>query len=200
MSNQYFTNQPVTTHQYETFDFTLRGNNLHFLTDSNVFSKKTIDFGSRVLIEAFSEENLPEGDLLDVGCGYGPIGLSLSLATKRAVEMVDINERAIELAKENAKKNGIERVNIHVSNLYENVEKHDFSAILSNPPIRAGKVVVHEILEKSYDYLQQNGALFIVIQKKQGAKSAMKKMEETFGNVEVITKEKGYFILKSVRE
>lgn len=197
MGNHYYTNQPEVAHDRKKWTFPLRGKNFTFITDSNVFSKGTVDFGSRVLIDAFDDTNLPEGDILDVGCGYGPIGLSLAHSTGRHVEMVDVNERAVELAKENADLNGIKHVTIYPSNIYEKVERSDFAAVVSNPPIRAGKSVVHGIIEESYDKLVKSGTLTIVIQKKQGAPSAKKKMEEIFGNAEVVAKEKGYFIIVS---
>ena len=198
-NNQYFEKAPDTAHDYKEFTFNLRGVDFHFTTDSNVFSKSTIDFGSRLLIESFDDSNLPVGDLLDVGCGYGPMGLSLAKTTGRSVEMVDVNERAMELAKKNAERNGIENVRIHPSSVYDQVGKTDFAAIVSNPPIRAGKGIVHEILEKSYEHLQTGGALVIVIQKKQGGPSAKAKMEEVFGNVETLAKDKGYFIYQSIK-
>lgn len=197
-NNHYFTNQPSTPHDLSEWTFDLKGKRFRFTTDSGVFSKKTVDFGSRVLIDAFTEEDLPEGDILDVGCGYGPIGLSLASQSSRVVEMVDINERAVELAKLNAKHNGVANVDIHVSNIYESVEG-EFAAVLSNPPIRAGKAVVHTILEGAYPLLVEGGTLTVVLQKKQGAPSAAKKMEEVFGNVKTLTKDKGYYILQSVK-
>ena len=200
MANHYYTNQPEVAHNRKKWEFPLRGKNFSFITDSNVFSKGTVDFGSRVLIDAFDDTDLPEGSILDVGCGYGPMGLALAHSTGRHVEMVDVNERAVELAKENAALNGIKHVDIHVSNIYDDVEKTDFAAVISNPPIRAGKTVVHEIIEKAYDHLVKEGSLTIVIQKKQGAPSAQKKMEEIFGNSEIVTKEKGYFIIVSHKE
>lgn len=197
-NNHYFTNQPSTPHDLSEWTFDLKGKRFRFTTDSGVFSKKTVDFGSRVLIDAFTEKDLPEGDILDVGCGYGPIGLSLASQSSRVVEMVDINERAVELAKLNAKHNGVANVDIHVSNIYESVEG-EFAAVLSNPPIRAGKAVVHTILEGAYPLLVEGGTLTVVLQKKQGAPSAAKKMEEVFGNVKTLTKDKGYYILQSVK-
>ena len=85
-----------------------------------------------------------------------------------------------------------------MSSIYENVS-HCFDVIVSNPPIRAGKKVVFDILEKAYDHLNNQGELVIVIQKKQGAPSAKKKMEEVFGNCEIVKRDKGYFILKSIK-
>lgn len=200
MSNHYYTENPETAHDVEEWRFELKGKNFQFFTDAGVFSRDTVDYGSRVLIEAFDEADLPEGVFLDVGCGYGPIGLALAYATGRKVEMIDINQRAVELAQGNAQRNGIETVDIHQSNIYADLHQKQYAAILSNPPIRAGKDVVHEILSGAEPLLQTGGSLTIVIQKKQGAPSAKKKMTEVFGNCEIVLKDKGYYILRSVKE
>lgn len=200
MTNHYYSENPMLDHKLEQWSFELRGKKFQFLTDSGVFSRNTVDFGSRVLIEAFEWESLPTGRLLDVGCGYGPIGLSLAAVTGRTVEMIDVNQRAVALAQENAKRNQIEQVDIHTSNIYETLTAKEYAAIVSNPPIRAGKKVVHEILSGAHPRLVVGGTLTVVIQKKQGAPSAEKKMLEVFGNVEIVTKDKGYYILKSTKE
>lgn len=200
MNQHYFSQTPSSQHHEETWAFELLGHSFLFTTDNGVFSKKTVDFGSRVLLKNFSFDSLPNGPILDVGCGYGAIGLPIAKRTQRMVEMVDINQRALELAKKNALLNQIENVAIHSSDLYENIEHPHYAAIVSNPPIRAGKKVVHDILEKAYALLMAEGTLTIVIQKKQGAPSAEKKMLDVFGNVEIVAKEKGYYILKSQKE
>lgn len=197
MSNQYFDNTPDLEHELKKFDFTLRNHNLKFISDSGVFSRQTIDYGSRVLIEAIDFQSIPEGDILDVGCGYGPIGLALAKEQKsRQVTMVDVNLRALDLAKQNAANNSIENVDIFESDVYKDVDKK-YALIVSNPPVRAGKNVVTAILEESKNYLLNSGELWIVLQKKQGAPSAKKLMEKTFGNVEIVVRDKGYYILKS---
>ena len=197
MTNHYYTNKPSVESNRQKWKFDLKGNNFSFITDSGVFSKKEVDFGSRVLIEAFEEPEV-EGRILDVGCGYGPIGLSLAkFYPHRHVDMIDVNERAVELAKENGSNNKVENITVFTSDIYENVTSTDYAAILSNPPIRAGKKVVHEILEKAWTHLAPKGELWIVIQKKQGAPSAMEKLESLFEEVEVVTKKKGYSIIKS---
>lgn len=166
-----------------------------FLTDAGVFSKKMIDYGSRVLLSAL-EFNKKE-TLLDVGCGYGTLGLTLAKAQELEVTLVDINQRALDLARKNADANQVS-ADIFQSNVYENVTGQ-FHHIISNPPIRAGKQVVHEVISGSYDHLLADGDLTIVIQKKQGAPSAKTKMEEVFGNCETLKKDKGYYILRSVK-
>lgn len=200
--NHYYTNQPNSQSKERTFEYTLKGIPFQFVSDNGVFSKHTIDFGSRLLIESYEvPTEFQNGKLLDVGCGYGPMGLAFAKGyPNMTIEMVDVNERAVELAKKNAKENQISNVMIHESNLYESVSSNDFAVILSNPPIRAGKEVVHAILEEAFDRLIADGQLVIVIQKKQGAPSAQKKMQEVFGNVERIALDKGYWILVSTKE
>ncbi|WP_064091208.1 class I SAM-dependent methyltransferase [Rossellomorea aquimaris] len=200
MTNHYYSQKPDVESNPQTIQFDLRGHSFRFKTDQGVFSKREVDFGSRLLIEMF---NLPEieGAILDVGCGYGPIGLSIAKDyNERKVHMIDVNERAVSLAKENASENKVLNSHIYQSDLYSNVDEKKFAAILTNPPIRAGKETVHSILSTSYDYLADNGELWVVIQKKQGAPSAMDKMEELFSNVEIVARKKGYYILKSVKE
>ena len=158
MANHYYSENPETAHDLHQWSFKLAGKNFQFVTDSGVFSRDTVDYGSRVLIEHFDAEELPEGTLLDVGCGYGPIGMALALHQK------------------------------------------EYAAIVSNPPIRAGKKVVHQILSDAEPLLKDGGTLTIVIQKKQGAPSAKSKMEEVFGNAEIVAKDKGYYIIRSVKE
>ncbi|WP_201716414.1 class I SAM-dependent methyltransferase [Rossellomorea arthrocnemi] len=200
MTNHYYSHNPDVESNPQTITFELRGHTFRFKTDQGVFSKKEVDFGSRALIEAF-EIPAVKGALLDVGCGYGPIGLSLAKdLVDRKVHMIDVNERALSLAEENAKENKVQNVSIYQSDRYASVFEKEFAAILTNPPIRAGKETVHSILENSYDHLTELGELWVVIQKKQGAPSAMDKMEKLFSNVEIVTRKKGYYILKSVKE
>lgn len=196
MSKMYYAEHPDAAHDIHELRVDLLGENMTFLTDSGVFSKKMVDFGSQLLLK-YLEVNQGE-TVLDVGCGYGPLGLSLAKAFGVQATMVDINNRALALARQNAERNKIEAT-IFQSNIYEQV-KGKFDHVISNPPIRAGKQVVHEIIEKSKDFLRTGGDLTIVIQKKQGAPSAKSKMEEVFGNCEIVKKDKGYYILRSVNE
>ena len=202
MANHYYTKNPDSISQQKHWTYRLKGNTLSFTSDNGVFSKNTVDFGSELLVESYDiPEQFQNASLLDIGCGYGTMGLAYGKAyPELSIEMIDVNERALVLAQENAKKNGIHNVDIHESNLYDSVKKSKYEIIISNPPIRAGKIVVHTILEKAYDYLAENGQLVIVIQKKQGAPSAQKKMEEVFGNCERIQWDKGYWILVSTKD
>jgi 16S rRNA (guanine1207-N2)-methyltransferase len=197
MSEHYYSSNPTTESNPQTWTYQLRGYTFTFTSDSGVFSKNEVDFGTRLLIESFEMPNI-EGKVLDVGCGYGPIGLAVAKEDPaRQVIMVDVNERAVELSKLNAKQNSITNVSVYQSNLFEAIKNEIFSVILSNPPIRAGKKVVHQIFELSYKHLQQQGELWIVIQKKQGAPSAIEKLKSIFPEVEIVTKKKGYFIIKA---
>ncbi|EEX23759.1 class I SAM-dependent methyltransferase [Lactobacillus mulieris] len=199
MAEQYFTENPNTKHDLRVIDYHLAGIDLKLTTDAGVFSKNRVDYGSGVLIRNMLEENPVSGNILDVGCGYGPIGLFAAKKwPDRQVDMVDVNERAMDLARKNAEVNGVTNVNIFASSVYENVDKQ-YAMILTNPPIRAGKNIVSEILEKSYEHLLVGGKLLVVIQKKQGAPSAKKLMETTFGNCEIVERDKGYYILRSVK-
>lgn len=192
----YYAENPDAAHDIHELRVDLLGEKMTFLTDAGVFSKKIVDFGSQLLLKCL-EVNQGE-TVLDVGCGYGPLGLSLAKAYGVQATMVDINTRALDLARRNAEKNNV-KATIFQSNIYEQVEGH-FDHVISNPPIRAGKQVVHEIIEKSKDFLETCGDLTIVIQKKQGAPSAKSKMEDVFGNCEILKKDKGYYILRSVKE
>lgn len=194
----YYTNNIDLKSQEEKISFEYRNHNITFISDFGVFSKDKIDYGSRALLDVVEIDDAKQ-TLLDVGCGYGTLGVSLKTVYPwLSVDMVDVNERAVNLANKSIAQNKLHGIHAFVSYIYENVTK-SYDVIISNPPIRAGKKVVFEILENAYDHLNKDGILLIVIQKKQGAPSAMKKMEEVFGNCEVVDRNKGYYILKSVR-
>ncbi|MEV5026463.1 class I SAM-dependent methyltransferase [Paenibacillus sp. LPE1-1-1.1] len=198
MSNHYYSQSPDVKHNRQVHEVSLRGFTFRFMTDAGVFSKSGVDYGSQVLIDALELKS--NARVLDVGCGYGPIGLtSAKLAEHGRVTMIDINERAVELSKENAKLNGISNISVLQSDLFEAVKGMTFDVIVTNPPIRAGKAVVHRIFEEGYDLLEQGGSMWVVIQKKQGAPSAKAKLESLFTEVEEVTKDKGYRIFRAVK-
>lgn len=200
MSEHYYTKSPRSGSDRRRFEAVLRGRRLTFETDAGVFSKSGVDFGSRLLIET---ADIPDGArVLDVGCGYGPIGLAIAAALPSAqVTMLDINERAVRLARENAERNGIRNVTVLESDALEAVRGRTFDAVLTNPPIRAGKPVVHRIFVEARDALAPGGALWVVIRKQQGAPSAAAKLEELFGadRVRMAARDKGYHILRAER-
>ncbi|GGB11481.1 class I SAM-dependent methyltransferase [Macrococcus hajekii] len=198
MSHYYSEEQNVASNPVH-FTYTYEESKLELKTDSGVFSKGSIDFGSDLLVRVFLKESVGDASILDVGCGYGPIGLMVAkIHPENRVHMIDVNGRALELAQLNAQNNGISNVTIYKSDALDSVAS-SFDAVLTNPPIRAGKEVVNKILDQSYDKLNTKGALYVVIQKKQGMPSAKKRMTELFGNIEVLAKDKGYYILKSVK-
>jgi 16S rRNA (guanine1207-N2)-methyltransferase len=139
--------------------------------------------------------------VLDVGCGYGPIGISAAkLAANGYVTMIDINERAVQLAQENAKLNQVSNITVVQSDLYDQVAGQTFDTIITNPPIRAGKAVVHRIFEEGEKLLEPGGSMWVVIQKKQGAPSAEAKLKAVYDRVVEVTKDKGYRIFRAFKE
>ena len=196
MAKMYFAENPDAEHDIHELNVQLLGQNMTFLTDAGVFSKKMIDYGSQTLLKCLDFHK--QESVLEVGCGYGTLGLTLVKAKEVEATLVDINQRALDLARQNAERNQV-LATIFQSNLYQNVEGR-FHHIISNPPIRAGKQVVHEVIAGSYAHLLDGGDLTIVIQKKQGAPSAKAKMEDVFGNCEILKKDKGYYILRSRKE
>lgn len=196
MTKMYFAENPDAEHDIHELNVQLLGQNMTFLTDAGVFSKKMIDYGSQTLLKCLDFHK--QESVLDVGCGYGTLGLTLVKAKEVKATLVDINQRALDLARQNADRNQV-LATIFQSNIYQNVEGR-FHHIISNPPIRAGKQIVHEVIAGSRAHLLDGGDLTIVIQKKQGAPSAKAKMEEIFGNCEILKKDKGYYILRSRKE
>lgn len=193
----YYTNNEDLKSNQETFTYNYNRYSFLFTSDNGVFSKTMIDYGSRVMLDniIISED---QKSLLDVGCGYGTFGICLKKCHPQLdVDMIDVNDRALNLARLNASKNSVD-VTIYESYIYENVDKK-YDVIVTNPPIRAGKEVVNEIILKSIEHLNVNGQIWVVIQKKQGAPSTKKKLTELYGNCDVIKRDKGYYILRSTK-
>lgn len=169
-----------------------------FKTDIGVFSKDFLDYASKLLLENM-EFSLRENEgILDVGCGYGPIGIYAKKITGNPVVMLDINPRALALSSQNLDLNGVEAEVIE-SDCLDSVLDKKFGLIICNPPIHAGKNIVYKIFEQSYEVLNKNGSFWIVIQQKHGAPSAIKKLESIFESVEVTYKKKGFYIVKSTK-
>ena len=186
--SHYFTNDYVESKE-KTTKCIIKNTELTLITDNGVFSKKGLDFGTRSLLETI--ENI-KGEVLDFGCGYGPIGIYLKKTFDIEVDALDINDRALNLAKKNAELNNI-KINIFKSDIYSNVEKK-YDYIITNPPIRVGKKTLYEILFKAKEYLKKNGELWLVIHKDQGAKTLVKDLEKEY-TVEVKNKNKGFYII-----
>lgn len=129
---------------------------------------------------------------------YGPIGITLAKQfPERSIVMVDVNERAIHLAQENIELNDLENAKVRFSDGLSTVKDEQFASVVTNPPFRAGKKVVHQIMEESFDVLKPGGELWVVVQKKQGAPSLKNKLESLFSQVETVNKDKGYYILRA---
>ena len=188
----YFTNENLPSKIQKT-KCSVLGNNFIFLTDNGVFSKDGLDFGSRLLLESIPLEEVG-GKVLDMGCGYGVFGIVLNKLTGASVDMVDVNLRALHLSELNCKENKSLNINVFESNTYSNVNSK-YSCIITNPPIRAGKKIVYDIVMNAKDYLLEDGNLFLVIRKEQGAKSLIVDLKEYY-NVEILEKKKGFYILK----
>lgn len=199
MTEHYYAKKPSVDSAPQTWSVQLRGKTFTFTSDRGVFSKNEIDAGSRYLIEQFQAPPI-EGDFLDLGCGYGPIGIALARTYKyREVLLSDVNERALSLAEQNKRQNGIENISIIKSDGLEEVKSRSFSAIITNPPIRAGKRVVYTMFHDALSTLKKGGQLWVVIRKKQGAPSAERELAKLFNNVTVVGRNKGFFILRSTK-
>ena len=193
--SHYFINDNSVKSNETKIKVSFRNNDYNFIVDNGVFSKTKLDFGTKTLLESL-DFNKINGDVLDFGCGWGPIGIIIKSNTLSNVDMLDINERSINLAKKNASLNNVD-VNIFESDIYSNVsKKYDF--IITNPPIRVGKKILYKILFEAYDYLKQNGELWLVISKNQGAKSLHKDLLEKY-DVNIINKSKEFYVFQCLK-
>jgi len=199
MSEHYFSAQPQAARRPRTVTVALRGREYVFVTDAGVFSRGRVDKGTRLLIEHLP---LPAaGPVLDLGCGYGPVGVVVAAESPAArVLMVDVNERAVALARENLARNGIGNASAVVGDGFGPAAGRKFSLIVSNPPIRAGKRVVYRWVEEAYRHLEPGGRLLMVARTSQGARSLAQHMAAVFGNVREVAKGGGYRVLEAVRE
>ena len=194
MSNQYFENNPNLVHKEYSLSLYYLGHEMKFKSDNGVFSKNQVDEGSNLLLK-----NIPHitfKNVLDVGCGIGIIGLSYAKAFSDSfVDLIDVNENAVELTKANILMNDLSNAKAFISDIYQNInQKYDL--IVTNPPIRAGKQVVLQILDGAVNYLKEDGILMCVIRTNHGAKSYYKHLTELYKYVEVVTKENDYWIFK----
>ena len=194
--SQYFDNvnlkSNITKYKTRIFD-----KEFCFNTDNGVFSKSKLDFGTRCLLETLPLDEI-SGEVLEVGCGYGVIPIILTSVDEKIVnfDAVDINKRAIHLSEMNLKENKAEKIRFFESDIYSNVNKK-YDVIITNPPIRAGKQVVYNIVMNAKDYLNKDGMLLIVINKDQGAKSLKSDLDKIY-NTEVLKKIKGFWIIKCI--
>ena len=191
----YFTNEENLKSEIEKVIAEINGIPFYFYTDNGVFSKGELDFGTELLLKNFKYDNPNNKMLLDIGCGCGPIGIYAS-HLGFTVDMSDVNKRAIHLSKMSLKEQGL-NANVFESDAYKNItNKYDY--IVSNPPIRVGKEKLYEIVMNSKEHLKDGGSLWIVVRKQQGAESLIRDMKKVYKSVEVITKKKGFYIIKAL--
>jgi 16S RNA G1207 methylase RsmC len=190
----YFTDNRQLSHDRKEITFRFLGVSHIFITDSGVFSKDKVDTGTTVLLEALAKETL-SGDILDFGCGYGVIGILLAKLFPVTVMAIDVNERALELTKENATRNKVViETQLSEGRLQLN---HKFSCVILNPPIRTGKEMIYQMFEEAKQHLEETGVFYIVMRKQHGAMSAIKKLQEIFAKVDVLCRDKGFVVVKS---
>ena len=189
--SRYFDNDNTLKDEKQIIEIRLNDKKYSFYTNNGVFSKTKLDYGTRLLLENI--KNI-KGHILDLGCGYGVIGITIANNNDVNVDMVDINDKALELTKENAKLNHVTNVNVFNSFAYDNI-KSKYNYIITNPPIRAGKEILRTFLIDAKDYLKENGELWFVMRKDHGVKTMIKELEQ-FYKITIITKDKGFYIVK----
>lgn len=192
--SMYFENDDTIKSNKQKIKINYQDLSLEIYTDNGLFSKDKFDYGSRLLLETITKNNI-SGKILDLGCGYGIIGIILSKTfPQTTVDMVDITDRAIEIAKENVSNLNIQNTNIFKSDIYENINsKYDY--IITNPPIRAGKATIRKFLIEAKDYLNNTGELWFVMRKDHGVKSILKELEQHY-LTSIESKSKGFYIVK----
>lgn len=191
--DHYFTNNENLKSEIKTLSYSYNNYDFLFMSDNGVFSKSHIDYGSRLLVETFLKSYEHQGKILDVGCGYGFMGIVISKVLDTKVTMIDVNKRAVHLTKRNIDALKVQ-AEAFISNVYENInEKYD--VIITNPPVRAGKDILLKILEGAKEYLNEGGALWYVLRKDQGAKSMEKVLSKHY-KIENMEKSKGFYIFK----
>ncbi len=196
MNDHYYTRVPQSESKPVGCEYTYRGVALTFQTDAGVFSKGEVDTGTRLLLEALPEEM--SGEILDLGCGWGVIGISIAKKWPGArVTMADVNTRALDLSRENSKRNGAEVTCVESDGMAELAEK-TFDAVVTNPPIRAGKQVIYRMFADAAARLKPGGALYLVIRKQQGAESCMKYLQTIYDTVEKLDKSGGFWVIKAI--
>lgn len=197
--SHYYDQEPQSASKERTIQFEIYGKKISLVADNGVFSKNRVDEGSLYFLKTILPLNLGK-KILDIGCGYGTIGLTIALLKDEAsVDLADINTRALALCEMNARNLDIkDRVKIINSDVYSNI-KDQYESIVVNPPIRAGKIVTYAMYEGAKQRLIDGGCLYVVIRKAQGAESASKYIEELFGNVEMLGRHKGYHVYRAMK-
>lgn len=197
--NHYFEYNSSLISKERNISFKIKELEISLVSDVNVFSNSRIDEGSFIFINYLLGEDL-DGEVLDLGCGYGVIGISLKLLyTKLNLKMSDVNPLCTKLTDENLKKYHLDDVSVILSNSYSSIDNH-FDIVLLNPPISCGKKVIYKMYDETYEHLNENGRFYLVIRKDKGALSHLKYLSTLFKKVDIVKKEKGYYILKAIKE
>lgn len=196
----YFISKEHSSSDYFEFEEKINEGIYHFKSCDDIFSKDRIDYGTKVLLDAIIKKCDIKNRCLDIGCGYGVIGIVLARNFKNSTFLLtDINKTAVELSKENIQKNHSKNIeDVVLSDGYENITG-TFDYIITNPPIKAGKQNLLKILLGAYEKLNQSGELIFVIKKKHGEESIKKQLEAVFKSVEIVKRDSGYYILECIK-
>jgi 16S rRNA (guanine1207-N2)-methyltransferase len=198
MAEQYFEREPASKHRPAEFRVAIRGHSFTFRTDAGVFSRTKLDRGTELLLESLDVR--PSESILDLGCGYGAIGIVAARLTEGGcVVLTDVNERAVGLARANVEANRILNAEVRVGPLYAPVERMDFDHIVSNPPIRAGRATVDRIIAEAPAHLLPAGSLWLVARTRQGADAIRSRMAHAFGDAAIVKRGSGFKVLRSVK-
>ncbi len=199
MVEHYSTRRPSSRPRPAEGSVRIRGLDLRLRTDAGVFSRSRLDRGTELLLEALDVG--PCELILDLGCGYGVIGIAAAkLSEGGHAVLTDINERALRLARENVRANGVTNAEVRAGDLYAPVEDLAFDHIVCNPPLRAGRAVVDRIVTEAPAHLLEGGRLWLVARTRQGAESLQGRMADTFGNAEIVARGSGFKVLRSAKE
>ncbi|MFQ6050392.1 MAG: class I SAM-dependent methyltransferase [Candidatus Hydrothermarchaeota archaeon] len=186
----YFEEEPVSPLKMGIIKTKIRGYYFEFYTASGVFSSKQIDYGTRLLLD-YAEIDKND-DILDLGCGYGVIGIVAAKITDGKVYLTDINKRAVWLAKKNIRLNRVNAIALH-GDLYEPVKDLRFDKILTNPPISAGYDTLNRIITEGIEHLNKNGSIQLVLSR---GRNAVKERYKSLMDIKVLKKKGGYTVMK----
>lgn len=190
--SQYFTNDENLKSEYRNIIYKYKDYIFNFTSDLGVFSKDRVDYASKLLVENYFKVGRKNVNVLDVGCGYGFIGITVSKIMNSKVDMIDVNKRAVHLSNLNIKNMNVNAISF-ISDIYSNIDKK-YDVIISNPPIRAGKKVYMNIINNAANYLNDDGEFYFVMNKDHGAKNVIEKIKDVY-DINVLDKNKGFFVI-----
>jgi len=194
--SHYFINDKNIESEDIIIKYTYKGKELSFISNSGIFSKNRVDFGTNLLLNTIE---IKKNSILDLGCGYGVVGVCIASSSSLSdILSVDINERAVELTNKNYINNQVNNGRAIVSDVYCNLDKM-FDVIITNPPIRAGKEVVYEMVLNGINYLKEEGEIWVVIRKDKGGMSLFKNMQTVYSFVEIVNKKNQYLVIKGIK-